>query len=166
MEGPALGAAAGPGGWFSGVGFWPVCGAVQRRRQHSATTAHRALPVCGWPALGIPWGTARSNAIGAACSRGGGASTGGGGRSEKEVCGGCGFAGLWRFPAEEEAALGNQSAQSPASVWVASPGHAVGHFKVQMQPVQWSAGLVEPALGAATVLCSLLPVLSHSGVLQ
>jgi len=28
---------------------------------------------------------------------------------------GCGFAGLWRF-LEEEAALGNHSAQSPASV--------------------------------------------------
>ena len=34
--------------------------------------------------------------------------------------------------------------------------------------MQWSAGLVEPALGAVAVLCSLiarlLPVLSHSGV--
>ena len=28
---------------------------------------------------------------------------------------GCGFAGLWRFP-EEEAALGNHSVQSPASM--------------------------------------------------
>jgi len=28
---------------------------------------------------------------------------------------GCGFADMWRFP-EEEAALGNHSAQSPASV--------------------------------------------------
>ena len=32
---------------------------------------------------------------------------------------------------EEEAALGNHSAQSPASVWVASPGHAVGYCKVK-----------------------------------
>ena len=32
---------------------------------------------------------------------------------------------------EEEAALGNHSAQSPASVWVASPGHAMGHYKVK-----------------------------------
>ena len=31
------------------------------------------------------------------------------------VCGGCGFAGLWSCP-EEEAALGNHSAQSPANV--------------------------------------------------
>ena len=32
---------------------------------------------------------------------------------------------------EEEAALGNHSAQSPVSVWVASPGHAMGHYKVK-----------------------------------
>ena len=32
---------------------------------------------------------------------------------------------------EEEAALGNHSAQSPASMWVASPGHAVVHCKVK-----------------------------------
>ena len=32
---------------------------------------------------------------------------------------------------EEEAALGNHSAQSPARVWVASPGHATGHCKVK-----------------------------------
>ena len=45
--------------------------------------------------------------------------------------GGCGFAGLKRIP-EEEAALGNHSAQSPVSVLVASPGHAVmGHCKVK-----------------------------------
>ena len=27
--------------------------------------------------------------------------------------------------------LGNHSAQSPASVWVASPGHAMGHCKIK-----------------------------------
>ena len=32
---------------------------------------------------------------------------------------------------EEEAALGNHSAQSPASVWAASPGHAMGHCKLK-----------------------------------
>ena len=31
------------------------------------------------------------------------------------LCGGCGFAALWGFP-EEEAALGNHSAQSPSSL--------------------------------------------------
>ena len=66
---PALGAAAELGRWFVGVVVLPVCGEFQRRRQHSATTAHRALPVCEWPALGIPWGTARSNAASAVCSR-------------------------------------------------------------------------------------------------
>ena len=32
MEGHAFWAAAGPGGWFSGVAFWPVCGDFQRRK--------------------------------------------------------------------------------------------------------------------------------------
>ena len=32
----------------------PICGDFQRRRQHSATTAHRALPVREKPALGMP----------------------------------------------------------------------------------------------------------------
>ena len=50
------------------------------------------------------------------------------------------------------------------------PWACPGPLQGQMHPVQWSAGLVEPALGAAAVLCRwfarLLPVLSHSGVLQ
>ena len=49
-----LGAAAGLGRWFVvGVAVLLVLGDFQRRRQHSATTAHRALPVCKWLALGI-----------------------------------------------------------------------------------------------------------------
>ena len=112
---PALGAAAGLGRWLVGVAVLPVCGNLKRRRQHSATTAHRALPVCEWPALGMPWGTARLNAASAVCSRGGGASTGGYGRAGQVVCGGGGFAGMWKSP-EEEAALSYYSAQSPASV--------------------------------------------------
>ena len=32
---------------------------------------------------------------------------------------------------EEEAALGNNSAQSLANVWVFSPGHVMGHCKVK-----------------------------------
>ena len=73
--------------------------------------------MCELPALGMLWGTARSNAASAAvCISGGGTFTGGCGRSAVQmVLGGCGFAGLWRFP-EEEAALGNHSAQSPAIV--------------------------------------------------
>ena len=43
---------------------------------------------------------------------------------------------------EEEAALGNHSAQSPASVREFSPGHAMGHCKVKyslcsVQKVWW-----------------------------
>ena len=46
MVRPELGAAAGLCRWFVGVAVLPVSGAVQRRRQHSATIVHRALPVC------------------------------------------------------------------------------------------------------------------------
>ena len=42
----------------------------------------------------------------------------------------CGFAGVWRFP-EEETALGNHNAQSPASVRVVSPGHAMGQCRAK-----------------------------------
>ena len=87
-----MGAAAGPGRWFVEVAVLPVCGEFQRRRKHSATTAHRALPVCEWPALGIPWGTTRSNATSTVCSRNGGACTGGCARGVVVVvCGGCSF---------------------------------------------------------------------------
>ena len=42
-----------------------------------------------------------------------------------------------------EAVLGNHCVQSPASVWVASPGHSLGHCKVKCtlcsgQQVWWS----------------------------
>ena len=99
---PAVGAAAGPGILFVGVVVLPVCGDFQTRRQLLATTAHRALPVCEWSALGLPWVTARSNAASAVSSRCDGACTGGCGRAGQVVCGGCGFGGLWRFPAERE----------------------------------------------------------------
>ena len=131
MVGPALGAAAGPGGWFVGrPAVLLVCWEFQRRRQHLATTtAHIALPVFGQPALGMLWATARSDSASAVWSRHWGACTRGCGRAGHVVYGGCGFAGLWRS-LKEEASLGNHSAQSPASVWVASPGHAKEHCKV------------------------------------
>ena len=68
---PALGAAAGLGRWwFVGVvALLAVRGDFQRRRQHSATTVHRVLPVCEWSALGMPWGTERSNGGSAVCGR-------------------------------------------------------------------------------------------------
>jgi len=120
----------------------PVCGDFQRRRQHySATTAHRALPLCDWPALNMPWGTERLNEAFAMYNRCGGACTGCCGKARQVVGGGHGFAGLWRFP-DEEAALSNHSAQSSASVWVVSPGHAMGHCKARcglcsVQQVWW-----------------------------
>ena len=94
---PAPGAAAGLGRWFVGVAVLSLCGDFQRRRQHSATTAHRALPLCEWPSLGMPQGTNTSNASSVVCSRSGGACTGGCTRARQVVCGGCGFASEWRF---------------------------------------------------------------------
>ena len=61
MVEPALGAAAGLCRWLEGGAVLPVCGDLQRRRHHLANTAHRALPLCEWPALSMPWGTVRSN---------------------------------------------------------------------------------------------------------
>ena len=108
--GAYIGAAAGLGRWwFVEDVFFLVRGDFQRRRQHSATTAHRALLMCEWPTPGgIPWATSRSNAARAVRSRCGalGAAVGLG-----RWFMGC----LWRF-LEEEAALNNHSAKSPASV--------------------------------------------------
>ena len=91
-----------------------LCVGFKLRKRRSAATAQRVLPLCDWPGLGTSWGTARSNTTCAGSSRCGGVCTGGCGRAWRVVCGGCAFAGLWRFP-EEKAALGNHSTQSPAS---------------------------------------------------
>ena len=78
-------------------------GNFQMWRYFLATTEHhKALLVCEWLALGMPWGTARSNAASAALSRG--------------------FS-RFRIFSVMEVVLINQSAQSPASLCVASPGH-------------------------------------------
>ena len=114
-----------------GVAVLLNAGVFKMCRCRSGTAAHRPLPVCQWPALGMPWGTSRSNAASAVCSRCGGACTGGCGRGVQVVPGRCSFAGLCKFP-EKEAALGNHStSSSDATVWVARPGHAVGHCKVK-----------------------------------
>jgi len=81
-----------------------------------------------------------------------------------------GFFTFWS-PSVMEPLLGNHCAQSPASVWVSSPEHALGHCKVKCTLcMQWSVGLAEPELGGCARLCRwlarLLQVLSHSGVLQ
>ena len=57
---PALGAAAGLGMWFVGVAVLPLSGYFQLRRRRWATIVHRPLPLCEWPVLGIPLGTARN----------------------------------------------------------------------------------------------------------
>ena len=115
MVEPELKTSARLGRWVVGVVVLPVCGDSQRGRQYSATTAHRALPLCKWAAVGMPWSTERLNAASVASSRCGGACTEGCGRAGQVDCGGCGFAFLWRFP-EEEAAFGNFSLQNHASM--------------------------------------------------
>ena len=114
---PALGAAAGLGRWFVGVAVLLNNGVIQMWRYCSATTAHTALPVCEWPVLGMLLGTASSNAVSLMCSRCGGAYTGCCGRAAQVVvcCGVCGSAAFWSFSVEE-ALIGSQSAQSPASL--------------------------------------------------
>ena len=65
-----LGAAAELGRWLMDVVVLPVVyGYFQRRRQHSATTAHKASAVCEWPGLGMPCRTLRSNTTSTVCSR-------------------------------------------------------------------------------------------------
>ena len=113
--GPALGAAAGLGRWFVGGAVLLNAGVSQMWRRHSATTAHRALPVCEWPALGVHRATARSSIASAVSSSSGGACTRACDRAWQGVCGVWGFAECWGF-ADVEAPLGNPSAQHPASV--------------------------------------------------
>jgi len=67
------------------VRFCPVCGDFQRRRQHLVTTVYRALPVCDWPALGMPWCTAMSSGASVVYSRCGRVYTRGCGRAGQAV---------------------------------------------------------------------------------
>ena len=56
-----LGAAAGLGRKFRGAAVLLNAGVLKMWGHRSATTAYRALPVCDWPALGIPRATTRLN---------------------------------------------------------------------------------------------------------
>ena len=56
-----MGAAAGLGRWFVWGAVLLNGGLFQKWRYHSATTPHRALLVCEWPVLGIPWVNSRSS---------------------------------------------------------------------------------------------------------
>ena len=147
---PALRAAAGLGRWFVGCAVLPVCGDFQRRRrQHSATTAFRALPMWEWPVLGIPLRTAGSHMASAVRSRCcGRACTQGCGRAGQVVYEECGFADLWRFPEEEAATTAHRAL--PVCKWPALDipwGTARS-----MQPLRCAAGVVGHILGAAAGL--------------
>ena len=113
---PAHGAVAGLGRWFVGGAVLLTAGALRICRRRTVTTAHRALLVCEWPALGILLATARSNALSAVYNSSGGACTGCCGWDRQLGCvWGCSVAECWSF-ADWEALLGNHSAQSPVSV--------------------------------------------------
>ena len=92
---PGPGVAVGRGRWFWGrVVLLKNAGVIQLWRRCSATTAHRALLVCEWPALAISWAIASLDAASAVYSRCGGACTDCWDRAGQVVCGGC--CGFWR----------------------------------------------------------------------
>ena len=66
---PALGAEDGLGRWFVGGAVLLNSGVLQMWRISSVTKRHRALAVSEWPALSMPWATARSNLASAVCVR-------------------------------------------------------------------------------------------------
>ena len=84
-----LGNGRGLGRWsvVCAVVVWMISGDSQRRRHRSPTTAYRALPVCVWPALGMPWTTARLNAASSVCNICGWVETGCWRRAGQVVCG-------------------------------------------------------------------------------
>ena len=65
----ALGAETGLGRWFVVGADLLNAGVLQMCRRYSATTVHRALPVCELTAWSISWATALSNSGFAVCSR-------------------------------------------------------------------------------------------------
>ena len=137
---PILGVATGLGRWLPvGGAVLPECGDFQSRRQHSAITAHTALPVCEWPALGMPWDTARSNSACVVSSRCNGACTRG-----------CSRARFWgvRFCRLVEISRGGGSTRQPqrtepCQCVSGQPWACHGALQDQMQPVQYAAGVVD-----------------------
>ena len=123
-------------------------------RQHWAATVHRALPEWQWPALlGMPWGTARSNAASAVCSRCGGACTGACGRAVQVVGWGV------RFCQFLESFRGGGSTRQPqltepCQCVSGQPWVCHGALQGQMQTLLCAAGVGGDELGAAVqVIC-------------
>ena len=146
---PALGAAAGLGRWFVGVAVLLNTGVFQLWRRCSAATAHIALPVCECPGLGIPWATAWSTLASAVCrSCGGACCTACCGRAGQVVCGFCCFAdylscgGAARQPKRKE----------PCQCVTGQSWAYHRPLQGQIQPLEYAAGAVAPALGAAAGL--------------
>ena len=121
-------------------------------RCSSTTTAHRALPVREWPALGMTWPTARSNAASAVCSRFGGAFTGCCGRAGQVVCGGCGFASSIRKFFSCGGAAWHPLRTEPCGCVNGQPWECHGLLQGQMQPLQCAVDVVGPALTSAARL--------------
>ena len=144
-------------GWEGGMSwlqFWQYQGVFQLwRRCSAATTAHRALPVYEWPALGMPWAIARSNAVSAACSSSGWAYTACCARAGEVVCGGCGFASLRELPSCGGAARQPRRSE-PCQCVSGQPWAYHEVLKGQTQALQCAVGVVGPALAAAAGLGS------------
>ena len=150
----ALQCSYGGGAWAGGCGTagQVICGVAvlpvrgdfhHRTRQHSATNAHRALPVCEWPALGIPRGTGRSNAVSVVCSSCGESRTGCCGQAGQVVHGGCNFA---------ECAGAARQRTEPCQCVSGQPWAFHGPLQGQTPLIQCAAGVLEAALGAAVGL--------------
>ena len=126
-------------------------GVFQIWRRCSTTIAHRALPVREWPALSIPWTTARSNAVFAVCSRFGGVCTGCCGRAGQMILGegdvellNAGVFQVWRHRSATTA----HRALPVRDEWPI-PGMP-WQLHCQMQLLQCAADVADPALGAET----------------
>ena len=152
--GPALVAMARLGRWFVGVEVLLSSGLYQMGKRQLVTTAHRALPVCEWPALGMSWATERSNAAYAVRSRCAGACTGCCCQAGQVVCGGCGFAECWGFQMWRHRLATTVHSALPVCEWPSSGCN--GPVEGQIQHLYYAASVLTPALGSAAGLGRLV----------
>ena len=144
MVEPALGAAAGMGRWFVGGGVLPVCGDFHRRTPHSAITTHTTLSVCEWPALGMPWGTAVSNAASIVRSSCGGACTGAAAGLGRWLVGVVVLPVCGDFHRRRQHSATAAHRDLPVCEWPNSNWACHGVLQGQMKLLQCASGEVEP----------------------
>ena len=143
-------------GWAGGLGGLWFCqyqGALlQLWRCSSATTAHRALPVCEWPALGMSWATTRSNTASAVWSRRVRSCTWLCVRAvQVVVCVGYSFPRTREFSSCRGSAWQPQCTE-PCQCANGQPWAYHGLLQGQMEPLQCAAGLSDPVLGCVAGL--------------